>query len=121
MCDNCEEARREAEERADASPLRQVTPAPTTDDGEVDRRHVLEQAVQRRHARSHRVRALKIKRERNVPLASHGLGKGDVVRHKHWGEGEIVRVQGETVGAFFPGFGEKLLKASFLEKVDPGT
>ena len=121
MCDNCEEARREAEERADASPLRQVTPAPTTDDGEVDRRHVLDQAVQRRHARSHRVRALKIKRERNVPLASHGLGKGDVVRHKHWGEGEIVRVQGETVGAFFPGFGEKLLKASFLEKVDPGT
>ena len=69
--------------------------------------------------RSHRVRALKIERARNVPLASHGLGKGDVVRHAKWGEGEIVRVQGETVGAFFPGIGEKLLKASFLEKVEP--
>ena len=27
-------------------------------------------------------------------------------------------ILGDTVGAFFPGFGEKLLKASFLEKIE---
>ncbi|RMH42153.1 MAG: ATP-dependent DNA helicase RecQ [Deltaproteobacteria bacterium] len=117
VCDNCLRAREQAQERADAEPIRRER-APGARGGPVDRRTMLEQAVARRHARSHRVRALKIERAKNVPLASHGLGKGDVVRHKTWGEGEIVRVHGETVGAFFPGYGEKLLKASFLEKVE---
>ena len=117
VCDNCVEASQQAEARADAKPLRQEQP--TNESGEFDRRKALEQSVARKRARSHRVRALKIERARNVPLASHGLDTGDVVRHSKWGEGEIVRVQGETVGAFFPGIGEKLLKASFLEKVEP--
>jgi ATP-dependent DNA helicase RecQ len=119
VCDNCEEAEQQAEERIDSEPMRPVDRGGNGDGETVDRRRRLEQAIARRHARSHRMRALKIERPKNVPLASHGLDKGDVVRHKKWGEGEIVRVQGETVGAFFPGIGEKLLKASFLEKVEP--
>jgi ATP-dependent DNA helicase RecQ len=116
-CDNCVEARHQAEEREG----RAIHTRLCAEDAHVptDRRQMLEQAMARRRARTQRVRALKIKRARSIPLASHGLDKGDVVRHKQWGEGEIVRVQGETVGAFFPGFGEKLLKASFLEKVEP--
>ncbi len=70
-----------------------------------------------RHRPQSRPRALKIERDRRV-TNSAGLGKGDLVRHKQWGDGEIVRIAGDTVGAFFPGFGEKLLKASFLEKIE---
>jgi ATP-dependent DNA helicase RecQ len=117
VCDNCEVARRQAEERVDSGPLRRAEAV--NEDGELDRRKMLQHVAARRRARTHRVRALKIERNRGGSLASHGLDKGDVVRHKTWGEGEIVRVHGETVGAFFPGFGEKLLKASFLEKVEP--
>ena len=62
--------------------------------------------------------ALKVERPRRRPGGSP-FGKGDVVRHQTWGEGEVVRILGDTVGAFFPGHGEKLLKASFLEKIDP--
>ncbi len=113
-CDNCEQAAKDAQIRADAT----VQPRPTRRTGEFSRREALEQAMARRRSRGHRSRALKIERARSTPLASHGLDKGDVVFHKKWGEGEIVRVQGETVGCFFPGFGEKLLKASFLEKVE---
>ena len=32
---------------------------------------------------------------------------------------DVVPLQVTDPDAFFPGFGEKLLKASFLEKVDP--
>ena len=45
------------------------------------------------------------------------LEKGDIVRHATWGHGEVVRVVGDSVMAFFPGHGEKLLKTSFLERV----
>jgi hypothetical protein len=83
---------------------------------ETDRRAMLAQAVTRHRTQS-RTRALKIERDRRV-TNSAGLGKGDLVRHKKWGDGEIVRIAGDTVGAFFPGFGEKLLKASFLEKIE---
>ncbi len=73
----------------------------------------------RRRARGNRERALKIERVKSNDLAGLGFGKGDVVRHKKWGDGEVVRINGDTVGAFFPGIGEKLLKARFLEKVAP--
>jgi hypothetical protein len=38
--------------------------------------------------------------------------------HPIWGEGEVTNVSGDTINAFFPGFGEKLLKAKFLEKIE---
>jgi hypothetical protein len=34
-----------------------------------------------------------------------------------WGEGEVVRVVGDSIYTFFPVHGEKLLKAHFLEKI----
>jgi len=79
---------------------------------------MLEQAMARRKARFNRTRALKIERVKNTDLAGLGFGEGDLVQHKTWGEGEVVRISGDTVGAFFPGVGEKLLKARFLHKVD---
>ncbi|HET6613354.1 MAG TPA: ATP-dependent DNA helicase RecQ [Kofleriaceae bacterium] len=126
-CDNCEQKKREQNDRAEKRATAELAAAraaeraarrsaePSSHDG---RRALLEQAALRRRARQSRARALKIERARGRPLGPAGLDKGDVVRHKTWGEGEVVRIQGDTVGAYFPGFGEKLLKASFLEKVD---
>jgi ATP-dependent DNA helicase RecQ len=128
-CDNCWKAEREAQARAGAVSVRaseravarrrtvaEPGVAAEAEPAEPDRRMLLERAVNR-HRPQPRQRALKIERDRRV-TNSAGLGKGDLVRHKKWGDGEIVRIAGDTVGAFFPGFGEKLLKASFLEKIE---
>ncbi|ACY15075.1 RecQ family ATP-dependent DNA helicase [Haliangium ochraceum] len=144
-CDNCWKAEREAQERAGAVSTRaseravarrrasterngergaessgesrgrdaEAVPTPAS-----DRQSALQQALSRHRARNRRTRALKVERDRRL-TNSDGLGKGDLVRHKKWGDGEIVRIAGDTVGAFFPGFGEKLLKSSFLEKIEP--
>jgi ATP-dependent DNA helicase RecQ len=82
------------------------------------RRAMLEEAMARRQARTGRARALKIERSRRL-TSPGGLLKGDLVRHATWGDGEVVRVVGDSALAFFPGHGEKLLKASFLEKLAP--
>lgn len=71
----------------------------------------------RQRARRATTQPLKVERRRRRPTGSP-FDMGDVVRHQTWGEGEVVHIQGDTVGAFFPGFGEKLLKASFLEKIE---
>lgn len=63
-----------------------------------------------------RGRALKIERAKVTP-GSVGIEKGDLVRHATWGDGEVVRMIGDTACAFFPGHGEKLLKARFLAKL----
>ncbi len=129
-CDNCLAAHKNSEHRADAEAAAALSAARAaqraraseTEDGAVSpeqRRALVEQAMVRRRARFNRSRALKIERAKITDLAGLGFGKGDLVRHKKWGEGEVVRVQGDTVGAFFPGYGEKLLKAGFLEKVEP--
>jgi ATP-dependent DNA helicase RecQ len=131
-CDNCWKAEREAQARAGAVSVRaseravarrravtepSAVPTAEADPHETERRVMLERAVSRHRTQGSRTRALKIERDRRV-TNSAGLGKGDLVRHKKWGDGEVVRIAGDTVGAFFPGFGEKLLKASFLEKID---
>jgi hypothetical protein len=68
----------------------------------------------RRHTGG-RNRALKIER---VERPEDGpLEKGDSVRHATWGEGEVVRVVGDSIYTFFPVHDEKLLKAHFLEKI----
>jgi len=64
--------------------------------------------------RTQRGRALKIERAR---LNSDPLGKGDLVRHATWGDGEVVRLVGGSALTFFPSHGEKLLKTSFLARV----
>ncbi len=123
-CDNClsAEEHHEARVRHDAAAglaaTRAAERAAETDASADDRRAKLAQAMARRRARQDRGRALKVDRGRRATTSSTGFDKGDLVRHKTWGEGEIVRILGDTVGAFFPGVGEKLLKASFLEKVE---
>ena len=134
LCDNCLQAHQQSESRAHAEAsagLRanraaeraraSAKPGETAADppSHDQRRHMLEQVMARRKARFNRSRALKIERVKNNDLAGLGFGKGDLVRHKTWGEGEVVGITGDTVDAFFPGHGEKLLKASFLEKVEP--
>ena len=78
------------------------------------RKALLEEALRR--GRGGRGRALKIERVKRPVFGP--LEKGDIVRHATWGEGEVVRVVGESVYTFFPVHGEKLLKSSFLEKID---
>ena len=79
------------------------------------RRALLEEAL-RRNRGAGRGRALKIERVKRPVFGP--LEKGDIVRHATWGEGEVVRVVGDSVYTFFPVHGEKLLKTSFLEKVE---
>ncbi len=127
-CDNCCKARQEArahEEAEAAESLRRareaaIIPIPahvvSVESISEERRALLEQAIARRRARANRARALRV--ERAAALAPHRptFAMGDVVRHPLWGEGEVVNVAGDTIGAFFPGHGEKLLKAKFLAK-----
>jgi ATP-dependent DNA helicase RecQ len=126
-CDNCsraDAARAEADERElrDADRRRAAQPLPIpahvadAESVSEERRALLEQAIARRRARANRARALRI--ERAAALAPHRstFVTGDVVRHPVWGEGEVTNVAGDVIGAFFPGHGEKLLKAKFLEK-----
>ena len=128
-CDNCGRSREEAEARHEAEALAEHrrlvemrTPPPvpahiTAETLSEERRALLEQAIARRRARMSRARALKIERAAALAPRRSGFVTGDVVRHPVWGEGEVMTVAGDTIGAFFPGHGEKLLKAKFLEKV----
>jgi DNA helicase II / ATP-dependent DNA helicase PcrA len=46
------------------------------------------------------------------------LSEGDHVRHVKFGEGVVRDVRGDTITVHFPGTGQKILVASYLEKVD---
>lgn len=132
-CDNCARAREDAGARAEADALAErrrqrereapmPIPAHMSEAESVsdERRALLEQTIARRRARANRARALRIERAAALAPRRAGFVTGDVVRHPVWGEGEVTAVAGDTIGAFFPGFGEKLLKAKFLEKVAEG-
>ncbi len=113
-CDNCirnpkATPQRDAESVAQALAARRSTTDPAT------RRALLEEAL-RRNRGAGRGRALKIERVKRPVFGP--LEKGDIVRHATWGEGEVVRVSGDSVYTFFPVHGEKLLKTSFLEKIE---
>ena len=113
-CDNCVRAaraapppQRDTEEHANELALRRGGDPAT-------RKELLEEAMRRRHTAG-RNRALKIERVKRPVFGP--LEKGDIVRHATWGEGEVVRVVGDSIYTFFPVHGEKLLKAHFLEKI----
>jgi len=113
-CDNCQRAAkaqpipvRDAETRAAEQTARRGG-------DQMTRKELLEEAMRRRHTGG-RGRALKIERVKRPVFGP--LEKGDLVRHARWGEGEVVRVVGDSIYTFFPVHGEKLLKASFLEKI----
>ncbi|MBL0213613.1 MAG: RecQ family ATP-dependent DNA helicase [Myxococcales bacterium] len=114
-CDNCVRSARSA-----AGPNKEaetVAAALAARRGGVDatqRKALLEEAMRR--GRGGRGRALKIERVKRPVFGP--LEKGDIVRHATWGDGEVVRVVGDSVYTFFPVHGEKLLKTSFLEKIE---
>jgi hypothetical protein len=86
--------------------------------GSENRLAMLARAVEskrRQPRRPTRERALKV--EKVKVRSSTGFERGDLVSHASFGEGEVVRIKGDTIVAFFPGVGEKLLKARFLDKV----
>ena len=114
-CDNCRASARVVPPPARDSDLvaHEVT-ARRGGDVEI-RKELLEEARRRSHTAG-RGRALKIERVKRPVFGP--LGKGDIVRHAVWGDGEVVRVSGDSISTFFPVHGEKLLKASFLEKIE---
>ena len=128
-CDNCHHARDEAQHkmaeaeaeraRVRAGEPRAAMPAHVTSPETLsaERRSLLEQAITRRRARANRARALRIERTAALAVPRPEFCCGDLVRHPKWGEGEVTNVAGDTVGAYFPAHGDKLLKAKFLEKV----
>jgi ATP-dependent DNA helicase RecQ len=113
-CDNCLRAAREAPppQRDAEAHANELTARRGGDP--VTRKELLEEAMRRRHTAG-RNRALKIERVKRPVFGP--LEKGDIVRHATWGEGEVVRVVGDSIYTFFPVHGEKLLKAHFLEKI----
>jgi len=114
-CDNCARAARHAPPPArDPDTVAHEITARRGGDPEM-RKQLLEEAMRRRHTAG-RGRALKIERVKRPVFGP--LEKGDLVRHARWGEGEVVRVVGDSIYTFFPVHGEKLLKASFLEKIE---
>jgi ATP-dependent DNA helicase RecQ len=116
-CDNCQRAARHLPppmpSMHDTESLAAERAARRGGDPET-RKALLEEAMRRRHTAG-RGRALKIERVKRPVFGP--LEKGDIVRHARWGEGEVVRVVGDSIYTFFPVHGEKLLKASFLEKI----
>ncbi len=114
-CDNCQRtnASRTASGSIDRVEVAQTLAARRGGDPDT-RRALLEEAL-RRNRGAGRGRALKIERVKRPVFGP--LEKGDLVKHATWGEGEVVRVVGDSVYTFFPVHGEKLLKSSFLEKL----
>jgi DNA helicase-2/ATP-dependent DNA helicase PcrA len=51
-------------------------------------------------------------------LAGPSLSEGDRVRHAKFGEGVVRDVRGDTVTVVFPGAGQKMLVAAYLERVE---
>jgi ATP-dependent DNA helicase RecQ len=114
-CDNCQRAARSAPPTARDLENVAATLAARRNGDPATRKALLEEAL-RRNRGAGRGRALKIERVKRPVFGP--LEKGDIVRHATWGEGEVVRVVGDSVYTFFPVHGEKLLKTSFLEKIE---
>ena len=113
-CDNCVRSAKSAPVRDGEAVAAALATRRTSTDADT-RRALLEEAL-RRNRSAGRGRALKIERVKRPVFGP--LEKGDLVRHATWGDGEVVRVVGDSVYTFFPVHGEKLLKTSFLEKLD---
>src|SRR3569623_1388360 len=113
-CDNCQRAAKAAPAPVRDAETRAAEQTARRGGDPMTRKELLEEAMRRRHTAG-RGRALKIERVKRPVFGP--LEKGDLVRHAHWGDGEVVRVVGDSIYTFFPVHGEKLLKASFLEKI----
>ena len=103
-CGTCDNCLRAAKRRAAAATRRRDrTPnelAARRGGDPATRKALLEEAMRRRHAAG-RGRALKIERVKRPVFGP--LEKGDIVRHAMWGEGEVVRVVGDSDLHVLPG------------------
>ena len=123
-CDNCRRAQKAVDDAQGTTHANAVTAALEHRHAAAEsdtKRALLAEALRRQTKTEQgprRGRPLTIERAKR-PTSETGLDKGDLVRHATWGEGEVVRLDGDNACAFFPGFGEKRLKASFLEKITP--
>jgi ATP-dependent DNA helicase RecQ len=118
LCDNCQRAGKNAvPERVIETSAATAATQVARRGGDLETRTALVEESKRRSAATTtmRMRALKIERVKHTSFGP--LGKGDLVRHATWGDGEVVRVVGDSAYTFFPVHGEKLLKSSFLEKI----
>ncbi len=62
-----------------------------------------------------RPRSLKVEKKR--PKTASGFIAGDRVQHPSFGEGEVLKTRHDSVYVYFPGHGEKLMKARFLTRI----
>ena len=123
-CDNCMRVERDRAKRSteSASAHLQARRAAeraaekTQAEAAGDRRALLARAVERKQRPRRPVRPRALKVEKVKSRSSTGFERGDLVSHASFGQGEVVRIKGDTIVAFFPGIGEKMLKARFLEK-----
>ncbi len=53
--------------------------------------------------------------EATAAVVASAYGKGDYVRHRAWGVGEVLQRIGPNLKVFFPGIGEKVLREAFLQ------
>ncbi len=120
-CDNCQRDAAHAAHQASLKAGRELAGlrAKQREPGLSASEHAqVSEAIEERRAMQ-RPRALKVARPRAV--SPSGFHKGDRIQHKRWGEGEVLRSQADAVYAYFPGHGEKLIKARFLERVSSAT
>ncbi|MBA2542047.1 MAG: RecQ family ATP-dependent DNA helicase [Deltaproteobacteria bacterium] len=115
-CDNCQRSSAGRAARGSIDGVNVAETLAARRGGDPDTRRALLEEALRRNRGAGRGRALKIERVKRPVFGP--LEKGDLVRHATWGDGEVVRVVGDSVYTFFPTHGEKLLKTSFLEKLD---
>ena len=120
-CDNCEtyfaEQERVASVKAGselADLRRRQRAQKRRDDASDEERESLRAEIDARR-KLRRPRGLNVKPQR--PFSSSGFLVGDQVQHAAFGEGEVIRTEHETDFVYFPGHGEKRLKASYLTRM----
>jgi ATP-dependent DNA helicase RecQ len=119
-CDNCERDAAEDQRRAsvkaghELAELRRRQRAQEKTDAAPEERDALRAEIEARR-KLRRPRGLSVEPQRES--SASGFLKGDKVSHASFGEGEVIRTEHETVFVYFPGHGEKRLKASFLSRV----
>lgn len=119
-CDNCTADAKKNQHRAsvtaghELAELRRLQRAQEKGDASNAEREALRQAIDARR-KLQRPRGLTVEAQR--PTSASGFLEGDRVTHAKFGEGEVIRTEHETVFVYFPGHGEKRLKAGFLSRL----
>src|SRR5262249_52319755 len=98
-CGSCDNCVRNAKASSSIEKVEVAQTLAARRGGDPDTRRALLEEALRRNRGAGRGRALKIERVKKPVFGP--LEKGDIVRHATWGEGEVVRVVGDSVYTFF--------------------